>query len=81
MTTNLKTCHFQGFRPQYINKGGRPSGKPLKFDDDFDFEKANNQFEELINVFSKTKVSDDPKTDVQVFLFFCFFIWFWVVFL
>ncbi|KAL5291577.1 LSM14A family protein [Megaselia abdita] len=56
----------QGFRPQYINKGGRPGGKPLKFDDDFDFEKANTQFEELINVFSKTKVSDDPKTEVQV---------------
>lgn len=47
----------------------------MKFDDDFDFEKANNQFEELINVFSKTKVSDDPKTDVQVFfVLFCFWL-------
>merc|ERR1719232_775736 len=46
-----------GFQP------GRPTpGKKdtLKFDDDYDFEKANDQFQEIVNKLSRTKIEDGP---------------------
>jgi len=46
-----------GFQP------GRPTpGKKdtLKFDDDYDFEKANDQFQEIVNKLSRTKIDDAP---------------------
>jgi len=49
-----------GFQP------GRPQpGKKetLKFDDDYDFEKANDQFQEIVNKLSRTKIDDG--TEVQ----------------
>lgn len=61
--------------------GGGSSGNPnknnrtkntIKFEQDFDFEQANNKFEELRSQLSKLKVGDEPKTE-QVFCFlFCF---------
>ena len=50
-----------GFQP------GRPQpGKKetLKFDDDYDFEKANDQFQDIVNKLKTTKI-DDTTPDVQ----------------
>ncbi|XP_037904989.1 protein LSM14 homolog B isoform X9 [Hermetia illucens] len=55
--------HSQGnFRQGANNNKGRPKN-PLKFDQDYDFEQANNQFEELRSKLMKLKVGDDPKTE------------------
>lgn len=42
---------------------------PIKFDKDFDFEQANNKFEELRSQLSKLKVGDEPKSTEQVSFF------------
>ena len=53
----------QGMRGR--GRGGFQPGRPtpgkkdtLKFDDDYDFEKANDQFQEIVNKLSRTKIED-----------------------
>ena len=61
----------------------RNPGKSIKFDSDYDFEQANNKFEELRTQLAKLKVGDnnsDGKTEQQVVVFlfhfsFLFFVW------
>ncbi|XP_030385388.1 protein LSM14 homolog B-A isoform X2 [Scaptodrosophila lebanonensis] len=48
----------QGFRPQSANQN-KPRNK-IKFEGDFDFEQANNKFEELRSQLTKLKVGDEP---------------------
>lgn len=51
-----------GFQP------GRPQpGKKetLKFDDDYDFEKANDQFQEIVNKLSRTKIDDGTEAPTE----------------
>lgn len=55
----------------------KPPRNPIKFEQDFDFEQANNKFEELRSQLSKLKVGDEPKSE-QVFIsyyYLPFFIW------
>ncbi|XP_017100269.2 protein LSM14 homolog B isoform X1 [Drosophila bipectinata] len=47
----------QGYRPQSANQN-KPRNK-IKFEGDFDFEQANNKFEELRSQLAKLKVADD----------------------
>ncbi|XP_037904982.1 protein LSM14 homolog A isoform X3 [Hermetia illucens] len=57
--------HSQGnFRQGANNNKGRPKN-PLKFDQDYDFEQANNQFEELRSKLMKLKINGetDKKDD------------------
>jgi len=49
---------FQGYRMQSANQN-RPRNK-IKFEGDFDFEQANNKFEELRSQLAKLKVGDEP---------------------
>lgn len=48
-------------------KGGRPK-TTIKFESDYDFEQANNKFEELRLELAKLKVGEEAKPE-QVFLF------------
>lgn len=48
----------QGYRPQSANQN-KPRNK-IKFEGDFDFEQANNKFEELRSQLAKLKVGDEP---------------------
>lgn len=55
----------------------KPPRNPIKFEQDFDFEQANNKFEELRSQLSKLKVGDEPKSE-QVFISYYYlplFIW------
>ncbi|XP_041564297.1 protein LSM14 homolog B isoform X2 [Drosophila elegans] len=47
----------QGYRPQSANQN-KPRNK-IKFEGDFDFEQANNKFEELRSQLAKLKVAED----------------------
>lgn len=49
----------------------KPPRNPIKFEQDFDFEQANNKFEELRSQLAKLKVGDEPKSE-QVFFYFVF---------
>lgn len=49
-------------RQSGIPKGGRPKNT-IKFEQDYDFEQANNKFEELRSQLSKLKVGDEAKTE------------------
>lgn len=55
-------------RPRGRGRGFVPRNKnTLKFDNDYDFEQANTEFEELRSQFAKTKISDgDAKTEGEV---------------
>lgn len=47
----------------------KPNGqqkKTLKFENEFDFEKANSRFEEIRSEFSKLKVGEESKNPEQV---------------
>lgn len=48
---------MQGYRPQSANQN-KPRNK-IKFEGDFDFEQANNKFEELRSQLAKLKVADE----------------------
>ncbi|XP_043650275.1 protein LSM14 homolog B isoform X1 [Drosophila teissieri] len=48
----------QGYRPQSANNQNKPRNK-IKFEGDFDFEQANNKFEELRSQLAKLKVAED----------------------
>ncbi|XP_017043159.1 protein LSM14 homolog B isoform X4 [Drosophila ficusphila] len=50
----------QGYRPQSANQN-KPRNK-IKFEGDFDFEQANNKFEELRSQLAKLKVGEDAAT-------------------
>uniref|UniRef100_T1PBC6 Scd6-like protein n=1 Tax=Musca domestica TaxID=7370 RepID=T1PBC6_MUSDO len=41
----------------------KPPRNPIKFEQDFDFEQANNKFEELRSQLAKLKVGDEPKSE------------------
>jgi len=49
--------YLQGYRPQSANQN-KPRNK-IKFEGDFDFEQANNKFEELRSQLAKLKVAED----------------------
>lgn len=49
---------LQGYRPQSANNQNKPRNK-IKFEGDFDFEQANNKFEELRSQLAKLKVAED----------------------
>ncbi|XP_020817043.1 protein LSM14 homolog B-A isoform X7 [Drosophila serrata] len=51
----------QNYRPQSANQN-KPRNK-IKFEGDFDFEQANNKFEELRSQLAKLKVADDATTN------------------
>ncbi|XP_031830723.1 LSM14 family protein trailer hitch isoform X2 [Nomia melanderi] len=54
-----------GFRTQPGNVGAKPKNR-LKFDNDYDFEQANTEFEELRSQLAKTKIdsgTDNEKKD------------------
>ena len=57
----------QGARGRGRGRGGFQPGKKetLKFDDDYDFEKANDQFQDIIVNKLKTTKIDDTTPDVQ----------------
>lgn len=52
---------LQNYRPQSANQN-KPRNK-IKFEGDFDFEQANNKFEELRSQLAKLKVADDATTN------------------
>ncbi|XP_076246567.1 LSM14 family protein trailer hitch isoform X2 [Calliopsis andreniformis] len=55
-----------GFRNQPGNAGGAKPKNTLKFDNDYDFEQANTEFEELRSQLAKTKIdsgADNEKKD------------------
>ncbi|XP_037933379.1 protein LSM14 homolog B-like isoform X2 [Teleopsis dalmanni] len=57
----------QGFRPMGV-PGGNPikqrnNKNTIKFEQDFDFEQANNKFEELCSKLTKCKMGEEPKTE------------------
>ncbi|XP_055840409.1 protein LSM14 homolog A isoform X5 [Episyrphus balteatus] len=54
----------QGYRQMSGNpsKNNRPKNT-IKFEQDFDFEQANNKFEELRSQLAKLKVGDEPKAE------------------
>ena len=62
-------------RPRGRGRGFVPRNKnTLKFDNDYDFEQANTEFEELRSQLAKTKISDgEVKVEVRIDL--CLF-WF-----
>lgn len=51
------------------SKGQRPK-TTIKFESDYDFEQANNKFEELRLELAKLKVGEEAKPE-QVFYFVC----------
>ncbi|XP_068618675.1 protein LSM14 homolog B isoform X2 [Battus philenor] len=54
-------------RPRGRGRGFVPRNKnTLKFDNDYDFEQANTEFEELRSQLAKTKISDGEPTKVEV---------------
>ncbi|XP_059217209.1 protein LSM14 homolog A isoform X8 [Stomoxys calcitrans] len=61
---NNRGMRSQGFRSS-SGPGGmqKPPRNPIKFEQDFDFEQANNKFEELRSQLSKLKVGDEPKSE------------------
>lgn len=62
-------------RPQQQNTGDARTKNTLKFDNDYDFEQANTEFEELRSQLAKTKISDNDsavKPEVLAFLEFSF---------
>ncbi|XP_061399436.1 protein LSM14 homolog A isoform X2 [Musca vetustissima] len=69
MPNNMR--NNRGMRSQVVGfrstsgPGGmqKPSRNPIKFEQDFDFEQANNKFEELRSQLSKLKVGDEPKSE------------------
>uniref|UniRef100_A0A0K8TP70 Uncharacterized protein n=1 Tax=Tabanus bromius TaxID=304241 RepID=A0A0K8TP70_TABBR len=55
--------HQGAFRQAGVNMNkGRPKNT-IKFEQDYDFEQANNKFEELRSQFTKLKVGDEAKTE------------------
>lgn len=50
----------------------KPPRNPIKFEQDFDFEQANNKFEELRSQLAKLKVGDEPKSEQVFFISFLF---------
>ncbi|KAH8296783.1 hypothetical protein KR054_011352 [Drosophila jambulina] len=54
----------QNYRPQSANQN-KPRNK-IKFEGDFDFEQANNKFEELRSQLAKLKVADDASNNKSV---------------
>ncbi|XP_017843338.1 protein LSM14 homolog B-B isoform X2 [Drosophila busckii] len=54
----------QMYRPQSANQN-KPRNK-IKFEGDFDFEQANNKFEELRSQLAKLKVGDEPNNKTTV---------------
>uniref|UniRef100_A0A1A9X0J5 DFDF domain-containing protein n=1 Tax=Glossina brevipalpis TaxID=37001 RepID=A0A1A9X0J5_9MUSC len=52
-----------GFRQIILPRNNK---NPIKFEQDFDFEQANNKFEELRSQLSKLKVGDEPKSSEQI---------------
>lgn len=57
-------------------QGGNRPKSTLKFENDYDFEQANNKFEELRSQISKLKVGDEVKPDEKVASFLCFLLFF-----
>uniref|UniRef100_A0A1B0A6E7 DFDF domain-containing protein n=1 Tax=Glossina pallidipes TaxID=7398 RepID=A0A1B0A6E7_GLOPL len=53
----------RGFRQIILPRNNK---NPIKFEQDFDFEQANNKFEELRSQLSKLKVGDEPKSSEQI---------------
>lgn len=53
---------------QQNSKGARPKST-IKFENDYDFEQANNKFEELRQELAKLKVGEDAKPEQVDFLF------------
>lgn len=52
------------FRPPQGTQNATPGSKPkstLKFDNDYDFEQANTEFEELRSQLAKVKITEEPK--------------------
>ncbi|XP_075162083.1 LSM14 family protein trailer hitch isoform X4 [Haematobia irritans] len=64
MRNNRGMRNQGGFRSS-SGPGGmqKPPRNPIKFEQDFDFEQANNKFEELRSQLSKLKVGDEPKSE------------------
>merc|ERR1719462_422938 len=50
---------FQPGRPQMSKK------ETLKFEDDYDFEEANDRFQEIVNKLSRTKLEDGTETQEE----------------
>jgi len=76
MNANMRNRGLIGNRGRLQSQGYRSMGVPsnqnkprtkntIKFEQDFDFEQANNKFEELRSQLSKLKVADEPKTEQQ----------------
>ncbi|XP_073843450.1 LSM14 family protein trailer hitch isoform X6 [Musca autumnalis] len=69
MPNNMR--NNRGMRSQMVGfrssngPGGmqKPPRNPIKFEQDFDFEQANNKFEELRSQLAKLKVGDEPKSE------------------
>jgi len=66
--------HQQGFRGRgsHPNRGGFQPGRPqqlkketLKFEGDYDFEQANEQFQEVLSKLSKTTIDDASSTKAE----------------
>lgn len=60
--------HNQNQNNQNQNKnqpGGPKPKSTLKFENDYDFEQANTEFEELRSKLAKTKISDDGATPLK----------------
>lgn len=49
----------QGFRQNQANNKARAQKNTIKFESDYDFEQANNKFEELRSSLAKMKVSEE----------------------
>lgn len=65
----LRCCPLvieQQFRQPGPNMKPRNPGKSIKFDSDYDFEQANNKFEELRTQLAKLKVADGAAPDVKI---------------
>lgn len=57
----------QAFRQNFNNKQNKGrTQKTIKFDSDYDFEQANNKFEELRSSLAKLKVGEEPAKPEQV---------------
>lgn len=65
---------FQIFRQNLHsqNNKGRPPKTTIKFESDYDFEQANNKFEELrLELISKLKVGEEAKPEQVIsFVFY-----------
>lgn len=65
-STNKNLLYFEnqgGFRQNVGNQNKNRPKNTIKFDSDYDFEQANNQFEELRSHMSKLKVGEDAKPE------------------